>query len=50
MVLNFLFSITSVPYFFYTLRFVIDSFSVYIAMVLRSKYMYGFLSAHVRIR
>ncbi len=46
-VLNFLLGTSALPYFIYCLRYVLDSFMLYVGLVYRSRLMYTFLPAHV---
>jgi len=48
LVLNYMLSMSSIPYFAYSLRFVLDAVSFYLALVLRSKLMYIYLPVDVR--
>jgi hypothetical protein len=46
-VVNFFLGTYSLPYFFYSLRYILDIFMLYCGLVLRSRYMYSFLPLHL---
>lgn len=43
LVVNFVLAATTIPMFSYSLRFILDAFLLYLALVLRSKLIYQFL-------
>jgi hypothetical protein len=48
LVLNYMLSMSSIPYFAYSARFVLDAVLLYLALVLRSKLMYIYLPVDVK--
>lgn len=48
LVLNYLLSMSSIPYFAYSSRFILDAVMLYLALVLRSKLMYIYLPLDVK--
>ena len=46
LVINYILSMSSLPYFVFSLRFILDTLSFYLALVLRSKLMYIYMPMH----
>ena len=46
--LNFFLGLSAVPYFVYALRYFLDTWQIYLALILRSKLVLSFLPFHVR--